>query len=242
LDFSENLEKNAVTAFRERFKEKLNEFIDAEGYRLTEKPRTHYALDSFMLNYNGTSGNRDNIKVEINYLNRTHILPLEQRNVCERIAGEPLNVLSVNPIEIYASKTVALLSRAAPRDLYDVHMMVEKSIIADRDLFRKCFAFYNVCGGDQSADNIDYEKFGKFTFDMIRRQLKPVLEKTDRFDVNAAVPTVREYLLTALSLSENEKEFVRLFREKIYKPELLFDDKEIVSRIQAHPMVLWRLR
>ena len=242
LDFAENHDKESVAKFRTNFREIFDEFLEAEGYRLIEKPRMHYALDSFMLNYSGTSGNRDNIKVEINYLNREHILPLEYRNIYARIVGEPLKVLTLNPIEVYASKTVALLSRAAPRDLYDVYKMIEKNVITDNELFRKCFVFYSICGGNKDADNIDFSKLGKFTFDMIRRQLKPVLAKDDQFDIKQAVPIVSEYLRSILSLSEGEKDFVRLFREKVYKPGLLFDDKEILERIKAHPMILWRLR
>ena len=43
-------------------------------------------------------------------------------------------------------------------------------------------------------------------------------------------------------LSDNEKEFVKEFANKNYRPELLFKDKEIVERISAHPMALWRVR
>ncbi len=38
---------------------------------------------------------------------------------------QELRVLCVHPIEIYGSKIVALLNRAAPRDLYDIYKMVE---------------------------------------------------------------------------------------------------------------------
>lgn len=36
-----------------------------------------------------------------------------------------LTVLSVDSLEIYSSKIVAHLNRAAPRDLYDVHTMLQ---------------------------------------------------------------------------------------------------------------------
>ncbi|NLZ65479.1 MAG: nucleotidyl transferase AbiEii/AbiGii toxin family protein [Clostridiales bacterium] len=242
LDFAENLDKESVLQFRTNFKDIFSEFIDSGGYRLIEKSRTHYALDSFMLSYNGTSGNRDNIKVEINYLNRAHILPLEYRNINNRITDEPLSVLTLNPTEIYASKTVALLSRFAPRDIYDICIMIEKDTIKDIDLFRKCFVFYNVCGGKQDADNIDFSQLGNFTYDIIRRQLKPVLAKTDKFEIKHATERAEKYLREVLSLTNQEKEFVRLFREKTYKPTLLFDDEKIVKRIETHPMILWRLR
>ena len=39
-----------------------------------------------------------------------------------------------------------------------------------------------------------------------------------------------------------EEEYMDRFISKEYMPELLFDDKEIVERIQRHPMALWKCR
>ena len=57
---------------------------------------------------------------------------------------------------------------------------------------------------------------------------------------------VRDTFEKVLRLKEilkylNEEEFLRehlLLKE--YMPELLFDDKAIVERIQRHPMALWK--
>ena len=56
------------------------------------------------------------------------------------------------------------------------------------------------------------------------------------------IASIKEYLQNLLVLSDNEKEFVKEFANKNYRPELLFEDKEIVERISAHPMALWRVR
>jgi predicted nucleotidyltransferase component of viral defense system len=242
LDYAVNESKEKVAEFRARFKELLTDFVDSEGYRLTDGTRIHYALDSFMLGYIGTSGNRDNIKVEVNYLNRAHVLPLEHRRVHKRIAEDGLNVLSLSPTELYASKTVALLSRATPRDLYDMAGMIAENIIGDTELFRKCFVFYNVCGGGQNAETLDFSRLDRFSFDTIRRQLLPVLSKPDRFDYKQAAGVATDYLQRVLTLTDNEREFIRLFNKKKYLPELLFTDVSIIERIAAHPMALWRLR
>lgn len=56
------------------------------------------------------------------------------------------------------------------------------------------------------------------------------------------IASIKEYLQNLLVLSDNEKEFVKEFASKNYSPELLFEDKEILERISAHPMALWRVR
>ena len=68
---------------------------------------------------------KDNLKIEINYMLRCHVLAPVRRTVNLPWLEQELTVLSVDPLEIYGSKIVALLNRAAPRDLYDIHTMME---------------------------------------------------------------------------------------------------------------------
>lgn len=139
LDYAENLSKDEMTDARAELKKNLIDYIEDNGYTLSEKPRGHFALDSLLLSYLATSGNKDNIKLEINYIDRAHILPLEMREIKTLLSNNSVKALTLNPIEIYASKTVALFSRATPRDLYDVFTMLKAKVITDYELFRKCF-------------------------------------------------------------------------------------------------------
>jgi hypothetical protein len=43
-------------------------------------------------------------------------------------------------------------------------------------------------------------------------------------------------------LSKPEFEFMECFENKEYKPELLFQEPEILDRIRMHPMALWKIR
>lgn len=56
-----------------------------------------------------------------------------------------MEVKTLEPIEIFASKTNALLSRAAARDLYDFNNMLYFGLFdeSEYDLFRKCIVFYD---------------------------------------------------------------------------------------------------
>ena len=69
-----------------------------------------------------------------------------------------------------------------------------------------------------------------------------MLNKNGRFKKDVVIASTKEYLQELLVFSDNEKEFVKEFANKNYRPELLFEDKEIVERISAHPMALWRVR
>ena len=97
----------------------------ANGYVLSPKSKSYHALDSFVYEYINCGGTKDNLKIEINYMLRCHVLPVARREVRLPWNEEKLTVFSVAPLEIFASKTVALLTRTAPRDLYDMHNMVK---------------------------------------------------------------------------------------------------------------------
>jgi len=43
-----------------------------------------------------------------------------------------------------------------------------------------------------------------------------------------------------LNLGYEERSFIESFRRKDYRPELLFDNPEIIDRIKYHPMAIWR--
>ena len=60
--------------------------------------------------------------------------------------------------------------------------------------------------------------------------------------VEKAKEKVLAYVKDLLVLTDGEKEFLSKLKDKTYVPELLFDNKEIVSNIKHHPASLWRIR
>ncbi len=111
---------------------------------MNPKTKNLHSLDSWVYDYMGASGNRDNIKIEINYSLRSHVLEAEERPIItENFSGE-YKVKSLAPVEIYGSKINALLSRAAARDLYDTRNMIEFGIFdkSEEEMLKKCVIFY----------------------------------------------------------------------------------------------------
>lgn len=244
LDFTQNLSSNETAEEKNALVKRLINYMEQEGYSLTNT-REHYALTSFVFNYLNNAGNRDNIKIEINLLNRCHILPLEHKQIMSSGIIEQYEILTLNTIELYASKINALLSRATPRDLYDIDAMIQKKIIdaySDMNLLRKCLIFYNMLGGEQDIDEINYSKIEKIDYLKFKTQLKPVIAKTDTFDLNKAKRTVIDFLKQLIILTDNEKKFIIQFRNKNYCPETLFSEQNIICNIKSHPAALWRCK
>ncbi len=109
---------------RERISQILMMYLSAEGYALSTKTKKTHALDSFVCSYINAAGNLDNIKIEINYQLRCHALPLTETNTLSSEVFPTYKIRIISPVEIFASKIVALSSRAAARDLYDLYKMV----------------------------------------------------------------------------------------------------------------------
>ena len=66
--------------------------------------------------------------------------------------------------------------------------------------------------------------------------------KNDMARMAGETQFLRDNLEKVLRLTEDEKAFVEAFRAKDYWPELLFDDAEVVARVQKHPMAAWKVR
>ncbi len=242
LDFTENLNKEQINDVKAIFKERLTNYMWQEGYSLMVQPREHYALLSFVFNYVNNALNRDNIKVEINFMDRCHILPLKQKKILSNLVDDEFDILTLDSIELYASKINALLSRATPRDLYDVNSMIENNLISDLDTLRKCLIFYNMVGGEQDIDNLNFDNIEKINFMKFKTQLRPVISKKDKFDLEEGKRKAINYVKDLVILTPNEVRFIEEFKKQNYLPELLFDDENIVKEIKYHPMALWRCK
>ncbi len=241
LDFTINVSKDELLGIKEKLKKRLTDYMRQEGYAISES-RESFALTSFVFNYTNNAGNRDNIKVEINFLDRCHVLSLEKRKILTKGIVEDFEILTLNTIELYASKINALLSRATPRDLYDVNAMIENNIIKDTVLLRKCLVFYNAIGGDYDIQQLDYKNIERLDYRKYKTQLKPVISKDDKFDIEKAKEIVIAYIKDLLVLTDGEKEFLSKLQNKVYAPELLFENEEIVEKVKKHPAALWRVK
>ena len=150
--------------------------------------------------------------------------------------------MSVHPIEIFASKIVALLNRTAPRDLYDVYNMQRLGLFdeSEETLLRKCIMLYSAIGSERVPTGFSLDSIEQMQLYRIKTDLVPVLHRGEFFDLPAAKTQVTNYLTELLKPEKSELEFWDAFRNKEYRPELLFDEPEILTRLERHPMALWK--
>lgn len=222
----------------------LAKLMTLNGYRLSPKTKTPHSLDSWIYEYINCGGNKDTIKIEINYSLRVHILPVQEMKIITEHFESEYRLNCLNALEIFGSKINALISRAATRDLYDVYNMIRFRLFdeSEEQLLRKCVVFYAAISAKEINKSFDTKAIDNITKYKIRTDLFPVLTKHDLFELDSAKKIVKEYISKLMILTPQEKEFLESFEAKEYKPELLFDDADIINRIKCHPMALWKIR
>lgn len=243
LDFVPNLMRDETAKERERLTEILKRYMSEQGYFLSEASRFSHSLDAFHYNYVNAAGNRDMIKIEINYSLRTHVFHPEDRVFVTDAFGESIKVRTVAAMEIFAAKTNALLSRAAARDLYDFCNMTDMRLFSEEEeMFRKCIIFYATISAKEVNKTFDTSAIDSLVFSKIKSDLFPVLAVRDKFDLEGKKQQAKEYIASLMKPTEAENDYMERFIAKEYKPELLFDDEEIVERLRNHPMALWKCK
>lgn len=243
MDFTPNYSKADTEVNRKEITERLQRYMQEEGYHLSESSRYSHSLDSFLFQYQNAGGNRDNIKVEINYSLRSHIFAPVERKIVTDAFDDSMEIRTLEPMEIFAAKVNALMSRAAARDLYDFNNMLFYGLFdeSEYELFRKCIIFYASISAEIINKTFDTSTIDRLDFLKIRRDLFPVLRKKDNFNLEERKAAAKKFIAELMILTPQEEEYLNAFEGKEYKPELLFSDEKILTNIKNHPMAIWKM-
>lgn len=244
MDYLITNSRDEMLERREFINTTINSYMLSRGYRMNLKTKNAHSLDSWVYDYEGASGNRDNIKIEINYSLRSHILEAKERPIITEHFSSEYKVRALSPIEIYGSKLNALLNRAAARDLYDTRNMIRFGIFdeSEEEMLRKCVIFYAAISAKEINKTFDTKGINSITKRKIKTDLYPVIKIKDDFELESAKKIVKEYISDLMVLTKGEKEFLDRFEKGEYIPELLFEDEKILNHIKNHPMALWKTR
>lgn len=244
LDYCATASRDEMLITREAITADLKTFLASEDYTLSPQSKSRHSLDSFVLFYRNRGNMRDNIKIEINYSLRSHIFIPEHRKIQSSLTADNQQVLTVQPVELFAAKINALLSRAAVRDLFDTYNMITSNLFKDEQLqlLRKCIVFYTAVSQEQIPEHYSFEGIEAATLRRIKAELLPVIQKGVHIDLENMKETVKDFLKQLLQLTDDEKMFLTLFKDKTYQPELLFSDTAILNNVAHHPMIEWKLQ
>lgn len=244
LDFHRDCTLDGMLQHRAVINAEILAYMSSQGYSLSPSTKNPHSLDSWVFFYHNSAGNRDNIKIEINYSMRQHIFIPQKREIRVSFLSD-INIRTLHPMELFGSKIKALIERHTCRDLYDVYKLLHSDLIltVDISLLRKIVVFYLAVGGNKKlSKEYDLSSIKQIKFSQIRATLLPMLRKGESFDFETAKVEVIEFLERLLSFTDTETAFIDYFVAKQYRPELLFNDDVIIANIRNHPMAHWKVR
>lgn len=245
LDFNLPLDRLSMFSYRSKIDSIIKNFMQNEGYILSEKSKFVHTLDSYIYSYQTTSGSMDTIKIEINYSDRVHVLKTITKESTD-ILGEKIEINTLSTDELIGSKINALLVRTTPRDVFDVYSIFKNKQNINTNLIKKIAIFY-VCLGSETPINFQkillnsLEKIQNLNYQKIKETLIPVLHKGIKFDVSDVTTYVLRTIKELFILDENDTKFINDFNEKIFSPDILFSGFSIED-VSKHQMALWKTK
>ena len=192
------------------------------GYNIGRGP-TSDSGGAFHLQYPSIAGS-DHVKIDVNYRNRSPLLPVEHRTVTLDDARATFPVEA--DIELIAGKLRALVGRVAVRDLYDVHLIahVFPDLVADGDetLLRRVILYYLATSDPYPKPFEVRKRFANRQPD-IQADLVPMLAPGTAPDLNHMIHVADEFLTDVSQPRTGEElEFMERATVADLQPDLLF--------------------
>lgn len=218
----------------------IEEVGSRAGYEVKPE-RQSYAMSHQLMHYTNAFGLRRFLKVDVNFLDRVPVLP-PQIQILKHPFGQDLPAVKVQSFtleELAASKLIALVRRAAARDLFDVGMLADLGEL-DMETFKTLVvvrgASYPPPGPDvygvEAADVVKPQGWRSEVMSLARRPL-PI-------DLARAKELAGALLGELSELSDHHRDFLRgLDDGEIRADALSLSDK---SRVMSNPGLLWRLK
>ena len=245
LDYVGSIDKEQMIIDRRIIETKILNYMQESKmqYRSDKTKKTH-ALDSFVFNYSNMFNAIDMIKVEINYMNRIHLFGYEKRSITLS-AKNYIEVFTLSKLDLFASKTNALIYRTTIRDIYDVNNMIKNRTINSDEfiLFKKCLIFYLLLSSEEKLDiktmlSECKKRMNAFIGKRTPQYLTSTLKLNEKFDINTAVDNISILLDTIEdSITNNEIAFIKSFPNISIQ---LFENDIINKKIARHPMIRWK--
>ena len=96
IDYTPNDTREDMLECRVKITDIIKEYMESEGYQLSEASRFSHSLDAFHYNYQNAGGNSDMIKIELNYSLRAHIFEPVYRSILPETFDDRMKIRLIN--------------------------------------------------------------------------------------------------------------------------------------------------
>lgn len=211
-----------------------------EEYGIQQGADEHAGRKSYLSYWNGL-GTQDRIEVDLNYMFRVPLVPIDLRDGWTPDADAPCRARTAAFEEVMAGKLVAFIDRVAPKDLYDVASFTVDPPAYDPHLLR-CL-FIALSGTlPRALTTYGLEHLEAFTEKGLEIELAPFLREGEPVELAVLKSRVAPILSKLLALSPNEREYVERLQWGEFLPERVAGDRgDVLARLLVHPAILWKV-
>jgi predicted nucleotidyltransferase component of viral defense system len=245
FDFSMNVPRDDMLVEKADMKQLLDEILSSLPYQvqfINTDSSLHYHLT-----YKNLDGLQDNIKLDINFRTRAHVLQPTDQFFHSPFQDSPIQVRALQPEEIFGQKLKALMERTRARDLYDAYNLVKmlqaNPSFLNKELLHKIFIYY-VCTANHDYRDLKPSRIDILEDDDIQDNLLPVLKSSDEFQLSKAKEAIYPFIRELLKLNDGEIDYINSFFDQAeYRPELLFPPPyhHLQHNVSSSPAIQWKL-
>jgi hypothetical protein len=242
FNYTGDASREKMQADRPRVEEALEQLAQRRGYRI-QRSADAFAGRKLYLTYGSVLGHQDRIETDLNFLFRTPIGMTGLRDLWQP-GGLDRPVLPVVSLdELCIGKVLALLDRAAARDVWDV---VRLPGIAGDSLSSRLFRSRLIALSAILYHPLEtYERRmleERINDRLIAEQLVPMLSGDESPGATDLVERAWAVLAPLLKLTPEEREYTVAVQRGELRTDLLFpDDPEAGKRLGEHPAIQWKL-
>ena len=241
LNYIGEVGKDEMLADRPAVEEVHERIFNAQSYEI--RRRATYGSTAWTLRYANLAGNRDSVKVEVNWLLRVPIWTPVRLTFRSAFPGDPVDVTVLSREEVVAGKVAALLDRAAPRDLFDVATLADHGATGDLDRLRRATTLLGTFHTNDFRRRLERAYIDEVGDRELRNALWPTLRRDFRPTVDQLKASAEPLLRDVLSLGDRESAYLTTFYEaRRFDPLPLFDGTGATVDLPSHPMAAWRLQ
>jgi hypothetical protein len=244
LNYVGSADPEVMLAERDSVEQAVIDVATGLGFALRAGSPQH-AGRSFILRYQESHG-PDQVKIDLDYLNRSTLLPPASQTVILPTGAEvsfPLN----SKIELFAGKTKALLERVTARDLYDLGGIAsaypEMLAAGDAVALRRVMLYYLSLSAPFPRPFQVSARFAGRERDAVAA-LHPVLPRAERPSLGDMIAVAESFVKEVAQPQDRyEVEYLERAARAEFAPECLFADyPEMLAAARADPAAAWKMR
>jgi len=244
LDFNYigEVDRQRMLDDRPRVEKAVADLAGRAGYKV-QLSADAFAGRKMFLAYQSALGPRERIEVDLNFLFRQPLAPVQVRTLWQPENLDRPRVSVVSLEELLIGKFLALLDRTAARDAWDVaNVPAEARALAQSKAFRTLFIALAAVLTHPLPEYTESRLASRVTDRAVREQLAPMLITGSAPDAESLVRTSWQVVRPLLHLEEEEQMFFAEVARGNLRLDLLFGaESTVAERLAGHPALLWRM-